>query len=78
MNFCFIYFFKILVKTPREGVLDLVTLKTISSFARIQTASIDKKTNTEDAFKLMRQCVWFMSVKKQRFFVFFQGKNCKK
>ncbi len=57
-----------------------MTLKTISSYARIQTASIDKKTNTEDAFKLMRQCVWmrmFMSVKKQRFFVFL-GKNYKK
>ncbi|CAF1384779.1 unnamed protein product [Rotaria sordida] len=44
------------VRTPREGVLDIIALKTISSFARIQTIAIDKKSTTENAFKLMRKC----------------------
>jgi len=44
------------VRTPREGVLDTVALKTISSFTRIQTIAIDKKSTTEDAFKLIRKC----------------------
>ena len=64
-----------LVRTPREGVLDigklffifvrfffssstvLVTLKTISSFARIQTVAIDKNSTTADAYQLLRNCV---------------------
>lgn len=64
-----------LVRTPREGVLDLgklffifirfffipsmvlVTLKTISSLARIQTVAIDKNSTTADAYQLLRKCV---------------------
>ncbi|CAF4286394.1 unnamed protein product, partial [Rotaria socialis] len=44
------------VRTPREGVLDLIALKTISSFARIQTIAIDKRSTVADAFKLIRKC----------------------
>ena len=34
-----------------------VTLKTISSYARMQTIAIGSKATTVDAFKLMRKCV---------------------
>ncbi|CAF3728189.1 unnamed protein product [Rotaria magnacalcarata] len=44
------------VRTPREGVLDLIALKTISSFTRIQTIAIDKRSTVADAFKLIRKC----------------------
>ncbi|CAF4449392.1 unnamed protein product, partial [Adineta steineri] len=44
------------VRTPREGVLDAVALKTISSYVRIQTVAIDKKDTIKDAFKLIRKC----------------------
>lgn len=76
MRFPSLVFSCSLVRTPREGVLDLgkllffificvftslwlvlVTLKTISSFARIQTVAIDKKSTTADAFQLLRKCV---------------------
>jgi hypothetical protein len=54
LNTCNTYFED--VRTPREGVLDTVALKTISSYVRIQTIAIDKKTTTRDAFKLIRKC----------------------
>ncbi|CAF0764901.1 unnamed protein product [Adineta ricciae] len=44
------------VRTPREGVLDAVALKTISSLAYIQTAAIGKKGTTKEAFQLARKC----------------------
>ncbi|UJR26593.1 hypothetical protein I4U23_007913 [Adineta vaga] len=44
------------VRTPREGVIDAVTLKTICSLARIQTIAIDKESTTKEGFRLMRKC----------------------
>ncbi len=52
-------------------------MKTISSFARIQTVAIDKKTTTEDAFKLIRKCVCRKIFFPQIWFVFFKAKIIK-
>lgn len=50
------------VRTPREGVLDAVALKTISSFARIQTVSIEKNASIKHAFKLIRKCAKIIKI----------------
>lgn len=71
------------VQTAREGVLDAVALKTISSYARLQTKAIDQRTSTEDAFQLIRQCAKIIRTNRQEsddvfsdFYLNFQ--NCHK
>ncbi|CAF0868465.1 unnamed protein product [Didymodactylos carnosus] len=44
------------VKTPREAVLDAVTLKTISNFVYHQTCAINRISTRDDAFRFARKC----------------------
>jgi len=54
-------FFEILVKMPREGVLDASTLRTISNLASVRIRAVDEAGSLDRAYDFARKCEKILS-----------------
>ena len=55
------FLFKILVKMPREGVLDASTLRTISNLASVRIRAVDEVGSLDRAYDFARKCEKILS-----------------
>ncbi len=53
--------FEILVKMPREGVLDASTLRTISNLASVRIRAVDEAGSLDRAYDFARKCEKILS-----------------